>query len=49
MGSEGEGIPNKAIQKCDELIGIKMRNNWDSLNVNAAFAIFCDRMTNGQQ
>lgn len=49
MGSEGEGIPNKAIQKCDELIGIEMRNNWDSLNVNAAFAIFCDRMTNGQQ
>lgn len=47
MGSEGEGIPNRAIQKCDELVSIKMREGWDSLNVSAAFAILCDRMING--
>ena len=46
MGSEGSGIPSKIIKKCDECIGIKMKNNFDSLNVNAAFAILCDRMIN---
>ena len=44
MGSEGEGIPQKALAKCDECIGIKLKEGWDSLNVNAAFAIICDRM-----
>lgn len=48
MGSEGEGIPQKAIKKCDKKIGIKMTKDWDSLNVSAAFAIFCDRIINGQ-
>ena len=47
MGSEGDGLPNKVIQKCDYQVGIKMKNNWDSLNVSAAFAIFCDRIMNG--
>ena len=46
MGSEGFGIPSKIIKKCDECVGIKMKNNFDSLNVNAAFAILCDRMIN---
>ncbi|WP_249321664.1 MULTISPECIES: TrmH family RNA methyltransferase, partial [unclassified Campylobacter] len=46
MGSEGEGMPKKAILKCDECVGIKMKNGWDSLNVSAAFAIICDRIIN---
>ena len=44
MGSEGEGIPQKALVKCDECIGIKLKEGWDSLNVSAALAIICDRM-----
>lgn len=47
MGSEGEGVPKKFAAKCDHLVGIKMRNSWDSLNVSAAFAIICDRISNG--
>ncbi|NLY03631.1 MAG: 23S rRNA (guanosine(2251)-2'-O)-methyltransferase RlmB [Campylobacter sp.] len=47
LGSEGEGIPKKAFIKCDELVAIKMRNGWDSLNVSSAFAIICDMMING--
>lgn len=47
MGSEGEGVPNKALAKADQKIAIKMRSGWDSLNVSAAFAIICDRIVNG--
>lgn len=47
MGSEGQGVPKKFEDKCDKLVGIKMRKNWDSLNVSAAFAIICDRISNG--
>ncbi|WP_291950367.1 23S rRNA (guanosine(2251)-2'-O)-methyltransferase RlmB [Campylobacter sp.] len=47
MGSEGFGIPSKILKRCDECVGIKMYNNFDSLNVSAAFAILCDRMMNG--
>ncbi|CZE46606.1 23S rRNA (guanosine(2251)-2'-O)-methyltransferase RlmB [Campylobacter geochelonis] len=47
MGSEGDGMPKKAYEKCDECVGIKMKNSWDSLNVSAAFAIICDRIVNG--
>lgn len=46
MGSEGFGLPQKIIAKCDECVGIKMKNDFDSLNVSAAFAILCDRMVN---
>ena len=46
MGSEGDGMPKKAVLKCDECVGIKMKNDWDSLNVSAAFAILCDRIIN---
>lgn len=46
MGSEGEGIPQKAVAKCDECIGIALKNGWDSLNVSVAFAIICDRIVN---
>lgn len=47
MGSEGEGIPNKVLQKCDESLGINMRSGWDSLNVSVAFGILFDRIVNG--
>ena len=46
MGSEGEGLHKKVLAKSDEIIGIKMKNDWDSLNVSAAFAILCDRIIN---
>ena len=44
MGSEGEGLPNRVLNKCDEKIAIKMENDFDSLNVSVATAILCDRM-----
>ena len=44
LGSEGFGLPKKILKKCDECVGIKMKNNFDSLNVSAAFAILCDRI-----
>ena len=44
MGSEGEGLPARIVQKCDRKIGIKMQRKFDSLNVSAATAILCDRM-----
>lgn len=47
MGSEGLGLPNKIINKCDECVAIKMQHDFDSLNVSAAFAILCDRMIYG--
>ena len=47
MGSEGEGVPNKVLQKCDEILGINMRKDWDSLNVSVAFGILFDRIVNG--
>lgn len=47
LGNESEGIPNKILSKCDEIVGIKMSNNFDSLNVGAACAILCDRILNG--
>lgn len=47
MGSEGDGLPNKVFEKCDESISIAMKNDFDSLNVSAAFAILCDRILNG--
>lgn len=47
MGSEGEGIPNKVLQKCDDILGVNMRKDWDSLNVSVAFGILFDRIING--
>jgi len=44
LGSEGEGIPKKALQKCDKTLKITMERPFDSLNVAAAAAIFIDRM-----
>jgi len=47
MGSEGVGIPNKVLQKCDDILGVNMRKDWDSLNVSVAFGILFDRIVNG--
>ena len=46
MGSEGEGIPKKALEKCNERISIRMVRAFDSLNVSAAAAVLCDRIAN---
>lgn len=47
LGGEGLGLSDKIVRKCDECVGIAMKNGFDSLNVSAAFAILCDRMLNG--
>ena len=48
MGNEEEGIPARALKKCDCAVSINMREGWDSLNVSAAFAILCDGILNGR-
>ncbi len=40
LGSEGFGLSSKIIKKCDECVGIAMKNNFDSLNVVILFALF---------
>ncbi|MBE0491611.1 MAG: 23S rRNA (guanosine(2251)-2'-O)-methyltransferase RlmB [Sulfurospirillum sp.] len=47
MGSEGEGLSQKIIEKLDKKIAIKMARVFDSLNVSAAAAIICNRIANG--
>ncbi|MDD3341993.1 MAG: 23S rRNA (guanosine(2251)-2'-O)-methyltransferase RlmB [Sulfurospirillaceae bacterium] len=47
MGSEGSGIPAKIKERLDKIVSIKMERPFDSLNVSAAAAIFCDRIANG--
>jgi len=44
MGSEGFGIPARAVKKLDVRVSIKMENDFDSLNVSVASAILMDRM-----
>jgi len=44
LGSEGEGLPKKVLQKADKTVTIKMHNNFNSLNVATAAAILIDRM-----
>jgi len=44
MGSEGFGIPSRAMKKLDVEVSIQMENNFDSLNVSVASAILMDRM-----
>jgi len=38
-GSEGQGLKEKTLDKCDELFNIKMQNNVDSLNIASSVAI----------
>jgi 23S rRNA (guanosine2251-2'-O)-methyltransferase len=44
MGSEGDGLPRKVLEKADKIVTIKMYNNFNSLNVATAAAILIDRM-----
>ncbi len=44
MGSEGEGLPKRVNSKLDTIISIKMKHEFDSLNVAVAGAILMDRM-----
>ena len=46
LGSEGKGLSKRVVQKMDMLTTIKMRNNFDSLNVANAAAILMDRVVN---
>ena len=45
LGSEDRGISKRAKQKLDEVYKIEMKRDFDSLNVNAAAAIFLHRMS----
>lgn len=47
MGSEGEGLSRKILEKCDKRIKICMHRHFDSLNVSVATAVLCDRISNG--
>jgi len=47
IGSEGRGINPKLKSKLDKIVSIKMVRAFDSLNVNAATAVICDRIANG--
>ena len=44
LGSEGEGIPRRALEKLDRRVAVAMARPFDSLNVGAAAAILIDRM-----
>lgn len=48
LGSEGDGIPNRILEKCDKKICIKTVREFDSLNVSAAAAVLFDRICNGK-
>ena len=39
MGTEGDGLPQEAIDACDYTVRIDMAYGVDSLNVNAAAAV----------
>jgi len=44
LGSEGEGLTSRVISKLDCAVSIKMKHEFDSLNVSVAGAILMDRM-----
>ncbi|WP_457594534.1 23S rRNA (guanosine(2251)-2'-O)-methyltransferase RlmB [Hydrogenimonas sp.] len=44
LGSEGEGIAKRAMQKLDRRVTVRMARPFDSLNVSAAAAILIYRM-----
>jgi 23S rRNA (guanosine2251-2'-O)-methyltransferase len=46
LGSEGEGLPNRLLERCDKKVCIKMVREFDSLNVSAAAAVLFDRICN---
>jgi len=45
LGSEDRGISKRVKSKLDEVYKIEMKRDFDSLNVNAAAAIFLHRMS----
>ena len=45
MGSESEGLSNRIVERLDKKVTVKMKNNFDSLNVAVASAILIDRMS----
>ena len=45
LGSEGEGLSKKAKSKINQMISIKMKHAFNSLNVSAAAAILIHRMS----
>ncbi len=47
LGSEGEGITKRMLKRSDKKVTIKLKRDFDSLNVSAAAAILCYRMGNG--
>ncbi len=44
LGSEGEGLTSRVVSKLDCAVSIKMKHEFDSLNVSVAGAILMDRM-----
>lgn len=44
LGSEGEGLSDRVSSKLDTIVSIKMKHEFDSLNVSVAGAILMDRM-----
>jgi 23S rRNA (guanosine2251-2'-O)-methyltransferase len=44
LGSEGEGLSSRVVSKLDEVVSIKMKHDFDSLNVSVAAGILMDRM-----
>lgn len=44
LGSEGNGLSQKIIQKMDKIVSIRMRNGFDSLNVGVAGGILMHRL-----
>ena len=44
LGSEGSGIPKRAVERMDRIVKIEMARPFDSLNVSAAAAILIYRM-----
>ncbi len=44
LGSEGKGLSKKVVSKLNHMVSIKMKHEFDSLNVSAAAAILIHRM-----
>lgn len=44
LGSEGEGLTKRVIEKMDKMVSIKMERDFESLNVSVAAALLCDRI-----
>ncbi len=45
MGSEGDGLSKRVLEKTDQLVSIPMKRDFDSLNVSVAAAIIIQRMS----